>query len=161
MILRLPPRKPAIFFSDRFMAARHEEWRHEGNIFMYVCPWLQRTIEWCHRRGKKGQRISGYYTTRPGTGFKTGHYVKKKQDWGSYRRTTQTLTDNNLVGPANAHPLFRCPSASAIALRLLSSCTVTTLTRYWLDCDSGLSTPTRTSGDICLRVFPGLWSNWW
>ena len=52
-----PPLKSAIFFNERFMAARHEERCYE-KCNLHIFSFLQRTAERWRRRGKR-YRISG------------------------------------------------------------------------------------------------------
>ena len=70
-----PPKKPAISFNDRFMAARHEEGCYEKNkVYIFSC--LQRKAYRTMTSGWKGAPY--FQEIRPGAGFKTGDFVKEK-----------------------------------------------------------------------------------
>ena len=84
LILRYPPKKPAILFNERFMAARHQKWCDEIYVvYILVCFLVCNGISKDDvgvARGAVFQKI------RPGVGFKTGDFVKEKL--GGYRKTT-------------------------------------------------------------------------
>ena len=70
-----PPRKPAMFFDERFMAAPHDEGFNEKTIFtcFLVCEGpllLSNDDDFGVARGMVFQEIC------PGAGFKTGDFVK-------------------------------------------------------------------------------------
>ena len=77
-----PPKKPAIFFNERFMAARHKERMQLKTNYPYVflCAKAYRSMT-----SGRVSRDTVFQEIRPGAGFETGDFVKKS--WGCYRRT--------------------------------------------------------------------------
>ena len=72
------PKKPAIFFNERFVAARHEEGRYEQKkkSFTYSLA--------CKRSSKNEVGVARgivFQKIRPGAGFDTGDFIQERL-WG-------------------------------------------------------------------------------
>ena len=69
-----PQQKTAVFFDERFVAARYEEGCYEKHL-LRICSCSRMTVDRSHVGVAKGTL---FQEIRPWAGFKTGDFVKDK-----------------------------------------------------------------------------------